>query len=85
MSGPRVSRRRFLAGAAVLGAGAALASAGGVAIRGAARPAGPDPQAHTSRPILPAPAYITVVEARRTATGVPYLAAVARPRGDGVR
>ncbi|MDP9327498.1 MAG: hypothetical protein M3P10_04740 [Actinomycetota bacterium] len=86
MTEPRLDRRRFLAGTAVLGLGAALGPAGLVAIRRTAPPGAPDlahagqvRHAHATHPILPAPVYATAVETHRTPAGVPYLAAVARP------
>jgi hypothetical protein len=85
-----MDRRRFLAGTALLGLGAALGPAGLVAIRRTARPGAPDlahtgqvphtrTHTHAPHPILPAPVYVTVVETHYTPAGVPYLAAVARP------
>jgi hypothetical protein len=80
-----MDRRRFLAGTAMLGLGAALGPAGLVAIRRPERPGGPDlahmgqvPHSHASHPILPAPVYVTVVETRHTPAGVPYREAIAR-------
>jgi hypothetical protein len=84
-----MDRRRFLGGAALLGASAALGPAGVLALRRAAPPgsadlthAGQGAHAHAPRPVLSAPAYLTVVETHRTPRGVPYLAAVAVPVAD---
>ena len=86
MTTPTFDRRRFLGGAAALGAAAVLAPAGVVTLRSTARPGSADvvhagalPHVHRPRPILPAPHYVTVVETRTTPGGVPYRAAVARP------
>jgi hypothetical protein len=84
-----MDRRRFLGGAALLGASAALGPAGVIAVRRAAAPGSPDvthsgqgAPAHAPRPALSAPEYVTLVETHRTPLGVPYLAAVAVPVSD---
>lgn len=86
MTAPRIDRRRFLGGSALLGLSAAMGSAGLAALRRTAAPpgsgdlvhAGQVAHVHRPRPILLAPRYVTVVEIRRTPGGVPYRAAVAR-------
>ena len=87
MTAPRIDRRRFLGGTALLGLSAVLGPAGVAAPRRTTAPPGSAdlphvgqvPHDHTPRPILPAPRYVTMVEMRRTPAGVPYPAAVARP------
>ena len=91
MTDPRIDRRRFLGGAAVLGVAAVMGPAGFAAMRTAgarsvAPPGSPDlahmldpSHVHPPHPVLPAPQYRTVVETRHTPNGVRYLAAVARP------
>jgi hypothetical protein len=89
---PRIDRRRFIGGAAMLGAAAAMGPAGIAALRSAgARSVGPPggppdpvhvvglPYVHPPHPVLPSPRYRTVVETRHTPAGVPYQAALARP------
>ena len=91
MTAPRIDRRRFLGGTALVGLSAGLGRAGVAALRRTSAPPGSAdlahvghvPHDHTPRPILPAPRYVTVVEMRRTPAGVPYPAAVARPAPSG--
>jgi hypothetical protein len=85
VTAPRIDRRRFLGGSALLGLSAALGPAGIATLRHVAPPGAADvshrgqvTHVHTPRPILPAPDYVTVVLTRRTPRGVPYLEAVAR-------
>jgi hypothetical protein len=74
---PRIDRRRFLGGTALLGLSAAMGPAGILALRRTA-PLRDAPDVYAPRPTLPAPKYITVVRTRRTPRGVPYLEAVTR-------
>jgi hypothetical protein len=86
-----MDRRRFLGGAAMLGAVAAMGPAGFAALRSAGARTVPAPGAsdtthvadppnvHPPHPVFPVPRYRTVVETRYTPARVPYLAAVARP------
>lgn len=91
MTAPRIDRRRFLGGTALLGLSAVLGPAGVSSLRRTTAPPGSAdlahvgqlPHDHAPRPILPAPRYVTVVEMRRTPAGVPYPAAVARPAPSG--
>jgi hypothetical protein len=85
VTAPRIDRRRFLGGSALLGLSAALGPAGIATLRHVAVPGAADvshsgqvPHAHAPRPILAAPEYVTVVLTRRTTAGVPYREAVAR-------
>jgi hypothetical protein len=86
MTDPRIDRRRFLGGTALLGVAAALGPAGLAALRRIPPPgdsdlvhAGQVAHVHPAHPILPVPEYVTTLERRRTPAGVPYLEAVARP------
>ena len=86
MTAPRLERRRFLGGTALLGVAAVLGPAGLAALRRIPPPgspalvhAGQMAHAHPAHPSLPAPEYVTTLERRRTPAGVPYLEAVARP------
>ena len=88
MTDPRIDRRRFLGGTALLGMSAILGPAGLAALRRLPPPgdpglahAGQVAHAHTAHPALPVPTYVTVLERRRTPAGVPYLEAVARQVG----
>jgi FtsP/CotA-like multicopper oxidase with cupredoxin domain len=85
MSDPRINRRRFLGGSALLGVAAVLGPAGLAALRRIPPPGGPDlahagqvAHVHPAHPTLPMPRYVTTLERRRTPAGVPYLEAVAR-------
>ena len=85
MTDPRLDRRRFLGGTALLGVAAVLGPAGLAALRRIPPPGGPDhthagqmSHVHPAHPTLPAPRYVTTLERRLTPAGVPYLEAVAR-------